>query len=500
MSVNRQDLPRPRGKRGRAVKSSLAPLFWVLGIFGGLAIVGGIVLIVLLNQDDNPATANGPGGQAKQPGGAPPAAPPPPPAAAQVTVLPQVRGRDPLSLTAALQTVLTELDRIDPGWRLADIEARRSAFPPEKNGALVIRTAAHYLPPGWVSLPGDGLSHSPMPPQRPHTAAQIAATRNALARVPAALAEAHKLKSVPGGRFRLEYRPDYLSTPVTDSIQPTINVTRLLISDALLRAEDGDAEGALESCRAALNATHTLAEDPLTISQLARMALCSVTLNALERALTLKKGAAPQTLLAMQQLLEQEGAWPVLTVIYRGERAGYHFLLSNVANGDATLPNAPGVRISGDDHAAYLRHLSRVVAATAEPPPPDINFEQLNTDAVGLPMRVRAMVPSIFKVNAPCQATMARLRSAAVALAVERYRLQNGRWPETLNALVPTYLRTVPVDPYHGQPYRYASRPEGVAVYCLPGDVVDQRGDFERMNQPPPMNQGFRLLNPNLRR
>ena len=45
------------------------------------------------------------------------------------------------------------------------------------------------------------------------------------------------------------------------------------------------------------------------------------------------------------------------------------------------------------------------------------------------------------------QSGQLRLRAAATALAVERYRARHHRWPETLTALVPDFLSVVPEDP-----------------------------------------------------
>jgi hypothetical protein len=50
---------------------------------------------------------------------------------------------------------------------------------------------------------------------------------------------------------------------------------------------------------------------------------------------------------------------------------------------------------------------------------------------------------------------IAGLRTAYVALAVERYRLAFGRLPDTLVDLVPTYLEAVPKDPFDGDELRY---------------------------------------------
>ena len=50
---------------------------------------------------------------------------------------------------------------------------------------------------------------------------------------------------------------------------------------------------------------------------------------------------------------------------------------------------------------------------------------------------------------------LSRLRSAATACAVERYRLKYGNLPKDLNALVPEFMDKVPVDPFDGNQLRY---------------------------------------------
>jgi hypothetical protein len=44
---------------------------------------------------------------------------------------------------------------------------------------------------------------------------------------------------------------------------------------------------------------------------------------------------------------------------------------------------------------------------------------------------------------------------AALACALERYRLANGRFPDTLDALVPQFISQLPHDVITGEPYKY---------------------------------------------
>lgn len=69
-------------------------------------------------------------------------------------------------------------------------------------------------------------------------------------------------------------------------------------------------------------------------------------------------------------------------------------------------------------------------------------------------------------------------RMMITAIALKRYELRHGTSPETLAALVPELLETVPVDLMDGQPLRYQRREEGgFLLYSVGCDGIDQGGD-----------------------
>lgn len=69
------------------------------------------------------------------------------------------------------------------------------------------------------------------------------------------------------------------------------------------------------------------------------------------------------------------------------------------------------------------------------------------------------------------------LNLARTALALERYQLAEGRYPDELEGLVPHYLLTVPEDPVNGEPLRYRSEPPNAFVlYSVGMDTQDDNG------------------------
>jgi hypothetical protein len=71
----------------------------------------------------------------------------------------------------------------------------------------------------------------------------------------------------------------------------------------------------------------------------------------------------------------------------------------------------------------------------------------------------------------------AHLRVGLTALAVERFRLEMRRCPESLGELVPAYLEVVLDDPFDGVPLRYRRLDGGYVVYSVGENGVDDGGN-----------------------
>ena len=88
----------------------------------------------------------------------------------------------------------------------------------------------------------------------------------------------------------------------------------------------------------------------------------------------------------------------------------------------------------------------------------------------------RAITPKFSNIAVTDCRTMARLDAARVALAVERYRLANGKLPESLNDLIPEFLESIPIDPFDGKPLKYKKLDLGFVVYSVDEDEQDNGG------------------------
>jgi len=65
-------------------------------------------------------------------------------------------------------------------------------------------------------------------------------------------------------------------------------------------------------------------------------------------------------------------------------------------------------------------------------------------------------------------------------IALHRYRLRHGKWPGTLDELVPQFLKAPPLDVIDGKPLRYESTGksgESFVLYSIGKDMEDNNGD-----------------------
>jgi hypothetical protein len=75
------------------------------------------------------------------------------------------------------------------------------------------------------------------------------------------------------------------------------------------------------------------------------------------------------------------------------------------------------------------------------------------------------------------------LNLARAACTLERYRLATGKYPETLQTLVPQYSPKVPRDPIGGEPLRYRLTDNGRFILYSIGWNEKDDGGFVSLNR-----------------
>ena len=87
------------------------------------------------------------------------------------------------------------------------------------------------------------------------------------------------------------------------------------------------------------------------------------------------------------------------------------------------------------------------------------------------------MLPYYDPVNFTAAVSQTTANQAALACALERYRLANGQFPKTLDALTPQFIAHPPNDVITGQPYKYRLATNGQFIlYSVGWNEKDDGG------------------------
>ncbi len=386
-----------------------------------------------------------------------------------------------------LATLCDQLDRDDPDWRLDDIvRVTNAKLPPDDRNPFVLATAANDLLPIDANKRFEDFPDwSKSPPYVLLDPAAKAKLLAAMRGLEPALDAARDLADLPDAGGNVLVMPVNPLTRVLQKEQELRMTASLLRADAVLLAEDGKADEAVRSVRAALGTARAVGDDPTLVGQLVRIALGSVSGRAAESVINL--GEPDRGLAELQAEFLREAAAPKLVVGLRGERAQAEEVATNV------LPPRPFGRT---DSAFLLDVMTRYVEATRLPP------ERQAAAFAAVPMPpasdprytlTRLMLPAVDKVCAASRRSQGELNAVAVGIACERYRRKFGQWPATLGDIPKDILPAVPTDPGDGLPLKYKRLADRVVVYSVGPDGVDHGGDLSDATPQAQRDYGIRL-------
>jgi ABC-type transport system involved in multi-copper enzyme maturation permease subunit len=414
----------------------------------------------------------------------------------------------------SLGEIIANLDRSDPGWRLEDIEANRAVMPDDENSTWVIQEARTKLRRGW-DLRWDDVRNTQfyeqfqeLAPEKQINNQQVEQLTEVFEGIEPVLILARRLANLPWGRAPLKWSDDGISTLLsyTQNARDTANILWL---DVFLRCQENDPDGALVSCRGILNCGRSIGDEPTLISLLVRVAIRALASKSIERSLA-QGEPSDDSMRKLQSLMEDEEKLPLLLIALRGERAVFDRLMESIEKGKTNFKKLGGfwggaeemLLLSGSvkgQRAVMLDIMTENVEAAKLPvEQQEAEFKRIDLSISGRPQLIRMLVPAGMRVEQSYWRSQAQLRAAIVALAVERYRREHGRWPSSLAELVPDKLPHIYIDPYDGQPLRYRRNKEGVVIYSVGQDKIDDGGKLDRIK--PGADIGIQLWDPDKRR
>lgn len=425
-----------------------------------------------------------------------------------------------------LRVEVNKLDAEDPNWK-ADVvfEERQQKLPPDaQNSAPAVLKIAEQIPPEWLKWRNSEeagkwsvrYATNRLPPAEATTEARKFAADTLLART-----EAIRLRDRRGGGFPITVRDDPLAT-----LLPHLDKCRQVVSflqyDAYLASIDKNPNRAVSAVRAMLAVSRAIGDEPFLVSQLVRIACC--TLAAQTTAQVLAWGEPTDGLEELQAELLAEAEVPFFGIGMRGERAVLDRLFRGLADGTippetwfayigtqagpaqyaafrAYKPLIPGDHAKALEvctqylEASKLPHHEQLVAVKQVPIPPG------PPDEIRYLTTCRAL-PACQQIAEAGLRARAELLAAATGVAVERYRLKNGRWPRNLEELMPAFLPKVPINPFTSLPTAYRVLDDRVAVYFYWAGSARKSEEIPvdfRVSDPRGAIYGLRLWNPDRR-
>jgi hypothetical protein len=393
---------------------------------------------------------------------------------------------------------------------LAELDRWYPRVPVKENSALVLRKAFASLSGQFnPSFLVDEKSIDLSPPDESQADPGKLTLAGYLSGNGEALAFLHQASNFPRSRFPINLGK--LSIMPYPHLANVVHSAYLLQTDAADHAEDASPELAVLSVKSSFALSRSLAKEPLVRSHLARIDSQRIAVSSLQHMLN-KTSLTEEQLASLATALEKADDQRGLARAFIGQRCiGIHSF--NLMRDTTDLTALP----VGQSRPLNQRLLINVTVFLSSPQYlydscgflqwDELNYLQLmdryiQTAQTDFPERIaaaHALRQSLeqqdglhafsrgwlrgmngSRVILKDAAVTARLRSARIAIAIERFRVShNYQLPQTLAELTPFGNSGVPVDPFDGQPLRYKKLAPGYAVYSIgeKGDGAGTRQD-----------------------
>ena len=278
-------------------------------------------------------------------------------------------------------------------------------------------------------------------------------------------------------RHQASWDADYASGWKVPSLLDLRTLGNALAYAAILDIKRGRTEDASANVAAGLAVAASLRREPGLLAQLIRVAVAIQQCEAVRSLITRSEPSAAALEALARALVDSRETDP-MGIALRGELALQNGAFLKIERGEATdifdrrespfwfgRLGRPFVRLA---RLRYLQEMERLIDLQGgpRPRPPFPNrpryarWDWRSPGSSVLPGLDRA-VESGDRHNSVVGVT-------AIAVALRRYRLDRGSYPDDLSPLIPTYLPRLPIDPVTGRPPVYARNGAGFTLRAEP--------------------------------
>jgi tetratricopeptide (TPR) repeat protein len=338
----------------------------------------------------------------------------------------------------------------------------------------------------------------PVAPQAQTPAADVLL---ALSKYDSAIEELRKAGQRPDSRIPLDY--DQGMQVTVDELLPCLATLKRLVQVLQLRSiaelRNGESEKAMDDIELMFQLNDSIRNQPFLIAHLVRMAIFSITMQPIWEGLvqhrwTDKQLATLDDTFAKMDFLQDyefamrgETAFAVETI--ETERITRQFTTPN-ADGTLVTHHYNPIMSNAYFYQSELAHAQMSLQWAVPLVDTDhriVSPESLLRAQHEIDAQKKHASPHKYEALATAQALIPSARRFAIAqtgvdlgriaCTLERYRLARGQYPETLEALVPQFMESLPHDIINGQPLHYRRTSSGkFLLYSVGWNETDDGG------------------------
>ncbi len=364
----------------------------------------------------------------------------------------------------------------------------------------------------WQSYYRNMAAKTNLFPVAPHLQSPAADVLLALSRYDATIGELRQAAQLPYSRFPLAYGQENPITILLPHLNPLQHCAQVLQLRAIAELQNGPSELALDDVKLMLRLADSIRTEPCWISHMVQLAILKLTFQPVWEGLAAHAWSEAQlveldAIMARQDPLQDyrntvrgDMAWRDDVIRYFQRHPGY--MVSLFFENDDSLPTNIDLQDIVLGHMIPIGWFdqNRLYSASCTEnfflPAVDIQkhvfipafiYQALNSESnlCNHLTPKRLIAPQLLTEtdrNADkFSFAQSSVDMARVAIALERYRLAQGEYPDTLAALSPRYLNPVPHDVIGGQPLHYSVTGDGrFVLYSVGWNEKDDGGMIAR--------------------
>jgi tetratricopeptide (TPR) repeat protein len=346
----------------------------------------------------------------------------------------------------------------------------------------------------------------PSQPQLPATDVLLA-----LGKYDSVIEELREASRLPGSRFPLNYDSESPSAILLPHLTALRSCSQTLQLRSLAELQNGQPDKALADVKLALQLTDKIRTEPFLISHLVRIRMVNFTLQPVYEGLAEHKWPEAQIValdaelakldfltdykLSMRGEMEDQGG----TIEYLRRHPEQFFYISGNNYDNQALPFPARIIWQLIPGSVFYQNRLNCARMMVEFYIPLADANQ-RTISPTLTRRADAAVEAVVRQQNPYNILECMLLPplgnaakrfayaqtsvdlARVAIALERYRLAHGEYPEALDTLSPQFIAKLPHDVINGQPLYYRRTSDGQFVlYSVGWNETDDGGVVGRI-------------------